>query len=69
MNFNTINVGIFNSNGYNDKNFFNNIYNIFNKVQNNEDKNFIDSKKSIKINLPNDIKNKIPQKYYGIIEG
>ena len=39
MNFNTINVGIFNSNDYNDKNFFNNIYNIFNKVQNNEDKN------------------------------
>ena len=66
MNFNTINVGIFNSNDYNDKNFFNNIYNIINTVESYENKNFIDSKQSIKINFPNDIKSIIPKKYYGI---
>ena len=66
MNFNTINVGIFNSNNYNDNNFFNNTYNMVNKVQKNENKNFIGSKKSIKINLPNDINNIVPKKYHGI---
>ena len=68
MNFNTINVGIFNSNNYNDNNFFNNTYNMVNKVQKNENKNFIGSKKSIKINLPNDIKNIVPKKYNGIFK-
>ena len=66
MNFNTINVGIFNSNNYNDINFFNNIYNIVNKVQKNENRSFVGSKKSIKINLPNDINNIVPKKYHGI---
>ena len=68
MNFNTINVGIFNSNNYNDNNFFNNTYNMVNKVQKNENKNFIGSKKSIKIILPNDIKNIVPKKYNGIFK-